>query len=93
MESNRRMNLTFQMWNGHRYSVLLRQDFKLDDFVIAVNRAGISVPDHLFFISGKALNLEDELQFSLQKPSLFFTYIAVTPRETINSNTLLLNRN
>jgi len=87
------INITFQIWDGPKHSILLRQDFTLTDFIIATNKTGISVEDYIFIARGKKLNLDDEIKFASQKGLFADTYIQVTPKMTNDSNVLMADKN
>jgi hypothetical protein len=87
------MNITLQIWDGYKHSILLRQDFTLTDFIIAVNKSGINVEDYKFIARGNKLNLDDEVKFASQKELFADTYIQVTPKIMNGSNVLLADKN
>lgn len=72
------MNITLQVHDGYKYSILLQQDFTRTDFITAVKKANIKVEDYIFFARGKKLNLEDEIEFNSQKPLFTNTYIILS---------------
>ncbi len=74
------MNITLQIWNGPKYSLLLRQDFKLTDFIIATNNAGICVENYIFIARGKKVDIKDENEFHSQKRLFADTFIHATPK-------------
>jgi hypothetical protein len=74
------MNVTLQIWNGPKYSLLLRQDFKLTDFIMATNNAGICVEDYIFIARGKKVDINDENEFHSQKRLFGDTFIHATPK-------------
>lgn len=82
MTSSTQMNITLQIWNSYKYSVLLRQDFQLADFITAVDKAGIKIDDYIFIACGKKLNLKDEVEFNRQKRLLANTYVVLSPKTT-----------
>jgi len=88
------MNITFQIWNGPKHSILLRQDFTMTDFIMAVNNSGICVEDYIFIARGKKLNLEDEVEFNSQNGLFADTYIQVTAKPKVMNgfNVLLANK-
>lgn len=85
------MNITLQISNGYKYSFLLRNDFTLNDFIIATNSNGICIKDYLFYAHGKQLNLEDEIMFNSQKRLFSDTFIQATPKLRNDSNVLIYN--
>jgi len=86
------MNITLQLFNDHKYSVLLQQDFKLADFLEKVNKAGICVNDYIFIARGNQLKLDDEVVFDSQKHLFVNTYIQVSPKQMYGSNVLSINK-
>jgi hypothetical protein len=74
------MNVTLQTWNGPKYSLLLREDFKLTDFIMATNNAGICVEDYIFIARGKKVDINDENEFHSQKRLFVDTFIHATPK-------------
>lgn len=74
------MNITFQMWDGRKCSILWRQDQQLADFILALRRKGINVDDYVFIACGKKLNLIDPEEFNSQKRLLDSTYIILSPK-------------
>jgi hypothetical protein len=75
------MNITLQIWNGPKYSILLRQDFQLADLINAVHRTDIKIEDYIFVACGKKINLEDEVEFNQQKRLFFNTYVVLSPKK------------
>lgn len=80
MTPNYYMNITIQMRNGYKYSFILRNDFTMADFIVAVNSSGINVEDYIFYAHGKKLNLEDKVIFDSQKRLLSDTFIQATSK-------------
>jgi hypothetical protein len=81
MASPTQMNITLQIWNGYKYSILLRQDFQLADFITAVEKTDIKIDDYIFITCGKKLNLEDEVEFNRQKRLFTNTYVVLSSKK------------
>lgn len=74
------MNITFQIWDGRKCSILWQHDQQLADFILALARRGINVDDYIFFACGEQLNLTDSKAFNSQKQLLDSTYIILSPK-------------
>ncbi len=88
MASSNYMNVTLQVWNGHKYSILLRQDCSLADFITAIKRTDLHMEDYIFFGRGQKLNLASEVEFHSQKKLFADTFLQVIPKMMCGSDTL-----